>query len=112
MNYNHLGPILTRCRNEYIERVSRNPPEKNILNAITYNSSFLETDNDTIRCTYDVRLECDNTTFNTEIERFMKLDEIKKTKTIYFHDRSCHNKAIVNNKNAKDGEACVNLSYL
>lgn len=112
MNYNHLGPILTSKNHNNTKNT--NPikaPEKNILCAVTYNSSFLETDANTIHCQYDKFLVCDNSSFNEQIEKFMKLDEIKRTKTIYFHDKTCHNKAIVNNINAVNGEACVNLSY-
>lgn len=104
--------VVDQTRDQYIKDVTQKPPEKNPLAAVTYNSKFLETDGNTARCTYDTHLECDNDSFNKQIEFYMKLDEVKKSKTIYFHDSRCHNKAIVDNHNGSMGEACVNLSYM
>lgn len=95
----------------YIENIGKIVLEKNMLNAISYNAKFLETNDNTTRCTYDKYLVCDNNNFNDQIERFLQLDEIKRKKTIYFHDKFCHNIAVVDNNNAATGEVAVNLSY-
>lgn len=110
MNWYHI--FFKQTTEDYVKDVINNPPKKNPLNAISYNKKFMETDEDTIRCTYNTRLTCDGVNFDRNIAEFMKLEEIQMNKTIHFHNSACKTKVIVDNINATNGEAFVNLSYL
>jgi hypothetical protein len=101
-----------QVQNDYAKEVINNPPKKNLLSAVSYDVRFIETNEDTIQCSYDTHLTCNNINFDENVREFMKLDEIQMNKTIYFHDSACNTKVIVNNMNATKGEVCVNLSYL
>lgn len=104
--------IVKQTNDQYIENITKNLSKKDPLAAVTYDDRFLESDGNTIQCKYDKILQCDKNTYNQQIEFYMTLDEIKKSKTIYFHDQGCHTKAVVDNSNAQTGKACVNLSYM
>lgn len=95
-----------------INSQTKNNPKSNLLGAVSYDGRFIETNENTIHCTYDTHLTCNDINYDKNISKFMELDEIKINKTIYFHDKMCQTSAIVDNVNATKGKVYVNLSYL